>query len=163
MKKTLFFCTILLTNNVFSAVNLGEKLVGVWSADCANSELPRTYRTSSLLGGYESVIKKSNGDIFSKSKYKVQTITESKFKINSIGSTMNGATVLRTNQSESIAEFLQDGRGINYSKFKTIDSTTTLENGEKIQFIKSGVVYKIQADKSLIANGDAQTIERCLI
>jgi hypothetical protein len=161
MNKFLLVLLFLFSSNVFSEIDLRKKINGVWSPDCANPKIPRTHRSTSILGDDEGFTKNGNGDITGKTKFKIQTITETKFKMSSTNSLMDGKKVLKTFKSESIIEFLVDGRGINYSKFRVIDALATYENGETLQIAKNGYFLKKESDGSFVPIAEA-IIEKCL-
>ena len=81
MNKFLLVLLVLFSNNVFSAEDLRKKINGVWSPDCSNPKFPKTYRSTSLIGDDEGFTKNSDGAITLKTKFKIQTITETKFKM----------------------------------------------------------------------------------
>jgi hypothetical protein len=143
-------------------INLRSKFAGVWSRDCANTNVERFYRVNNLIGEDESTQKRTDGEILSKSKYKFQAVTEKKFKLNITNSVFKEGKVIRTSKAEVLHEFVEDLKGINYNKTKLISSIIIQDNGEKLQVVKDGLIYSKQADGSMKETGATPIFERCL-
>jgi len=162
MKKMGFIVLFLFSLNTYSDTNLRTKYAGVWSQDCANLNLPRVFRTVNLNGEDESIVKRSNGEILYKSKYKIQSITEKKFRVDMANSNMKDGKVFSKNNSENIFEFAEGYKGINFNQIRLINSLLITNDGEKIQYAKDGFFVTKQSDGSLKQNGETPMSERCL-
>jgi hypothetical protein len=162
MKKFIGFFLLSCSINTLADINLRSKFAGVWSRDCANTNVDRIYRVNNLIGEDESTQKRTDGEILSKSKYNFQAVTEKKFKLNLTTSVFKEGKVIRTSKGEVIHEFVEDLKGINYNKTKLISSIIIQDNGEKLQVVKDGLIYSKQADGSMKETGATSIMERCL-
>jgi hypothetical protein len=160
MKGLILIFGLLISCNTYAQPHnqLREKLYGVWSLDCANPQLARFIRTPSTFGDDKYEATDANGKIIATGTYKVESITATKFKLQSSTKSNFNQEIYTTN---SIAEFLENGA---FNKYLTLSTHATNIKGETFIIERRGeIVYRKTYTESEAKPYDGNLkIEKCL-